>query len=631
MLSVDERIRSFEPFWGEWRIKDVIGRGSFGQVYAIVRENFGQVYESALKYVSIPRDEAALEEGYRNGSYATEKQAESYYIQIATKLVNEINLMYALQGYTHIVNYQEHQFIKKANGPGYDCFIRMEKLVPLPKLILQKGGLTQEDILKIGLDICDALKTVHTNKILHRDIKPENLFYGKGEYKLGDFGIARSLDNTVNVTATGTPNYMAPEVYRYEPVNHTADLYSLGIMLYRLMNGNRAPFLPADRNIPITPAQEEAAIGRRIRGEPLPPLPWVDHQLMQAVLKACAFHPEDRYQSASEMARALLRCELLPQPAPSPIPQPVPQPIPQPTEDPYSYSTIIVPPVDKTERTLPALFETKPPSADSAKKGQTAPNKPVNPTPAPIAPTGQNRGISPSSSPLSTPAVPVPKAKLPIRSTPATPAPTSPQPTKTAAPSLWQRLLSLPALFRLPEKKEKPVKPAKTARSAQQSTKPVQQNVRPAPQGIRPARQSVRPVKQNTKSKPAFRIPLPALGFGKKNPKTEVVYVNGAWTSVPKSRKKKKAPPATFGWQTSGSWDNDWLNDSSGFFGQPSSGWGQNDASGWNIDFSAENDWMTPASTTASAPENKQPSGRGKQKKSKAAPPVSDDWGDFSF
>ena len=307
MMHEGERSQGFEFQWDNWRVKDVIGSGSFSTVYTVVKEELGTTYEAALKHISIPKSEAEYRDAF-NVSFASEEQAWSYYTDGAQRLKKEIDLMVLLQGHSHIVNYQAHKITKKKNMPGYDVYIRMEKLRTLPQIIGEKGELSQEEVLKVGLDICDALKAVHAEQVLHRDIKLENVFFGKGEYKLGDFGVSRTLGHLDKVTTAGTPHYMAPEIFRHEKTDYTADIYSLGIMLYRLLNGNRAPFLPADRSMTPTWDQDQEAFSRRMNGEALPSIPGVREDLMQVVLKACAFRPEERYQSVQEMVTALEGC-----------------------------------------------------------------------------------------------------------------------------------------------------------------------------------------------------------------------------------------------------------------------------------------------------------------------------------
>ena len=141
--------------------------------------------------------------------------------------------------------------------------------------------------------------------IIHRDIKPQNIFVSKyGDYKLGDFGIAKTVERTSGGTKIGTYKYMAPEVYNNQPYGTAADLYSLGLVLYWLLNERRMPFLPlppAKLNV----GMEESARARRFRGEQLPPPANGSRELKRIVLKACAFDPKERYASAAAMLKDL--------------------------------------------------------------------------------------------------------------------------------------------------------------------------------------------------------------------------------------------------------------------------------------------------------------------------------------
>ena len=88
----------------------------------------------------------------------------------------------------------------------------------------------------MGVDICKALELYQKYNIIHRDIKPENIFVSdNGDFKLGDFGIARTIEKTMSdLSKKGTYNYMAPEVYQGGEYGFSVDLYSLGIVLYRI-------------------------------------------------------------------------------------------------------------------------------------------------------------------------------------------------------------------------------------------------------------------------------------------------------------------------------------------------------------------------------------------------------------
>jgi len=103
---------------------------------------------------------------------------------------------------------------------------------------------SEERILTWVVQMCCALKHVHDKKILHRDIKTPNVFLMKdGTIKLGDFGVARSLEHTLDQAQTqiGTPYYLSPEICRSQPYNHKSDMWALGVVVYELATLKR-PF-----------------------------------------------------------------------------------------------------------------------------------------------------------------------------------------------------------------------------------------------------------------------------------------------------------------------------------------------------------------------------------------------------
>ncbi len=124
-----------------------------------------------------------------------------------------------------------------------------------------------------------------------------------GDYKLGDFGVARTLDSgrTSYMSRKGTEHYMAPELIRMENnCDSRVDIYSLGIVLYKLLNSNRFPFYPSYPKH-ISPRDQEVAFNKRISGVQLDFPTNADGRLAEIVLKACAFRKEERYPSPKQM------------------------------------------------------------------------------------------------------------------------------------------------------------------------------------------------------------------------------------------------------------------------------------------------------------------------------------------
>lgn len=289
--------------WPGWEVVRKIGEGSFGGVYEIQRTlPGGKIEKCALKKLTVPRSDSEICDLYSQ-SYSKESITAHYKNQMSA-LVNEYSLVQSLGGCRNIVTCHDVRYIQHDDEIGWDIYIRMELLNPLKKVL--SSTYHEKLVFCLARDMCDALITCQEHKIVHRDIKPENIMISDGGvFKLGDFGVAKGAESTALGTLTGTYGYMAPEVANRKPYGATADICSLGLVMYWLMNERTLPFLPLRGKSVPSSEQRQAAANRRFAGEPLPPPCHGSEGLKAIALKACAFAPEDRYQSALEMKRAL--------------------------------------------------------------------------------------------------------------------------------------------------------------------------------------------------------------------------------------------------------------------------------------------------------------------------------------
>lgn len=296
-----------EKLWPEWNIEEEIGAGSYGKVYKIKRQDIGGTYFAALKVISVPKDEDEVLS--LRSAEMDDEQIRDYYQRFAKKLSAEFAVMERLKGNTNIVSYEDHKIIPRENGFGFDVLIRMELLTPLNKH-LNASTVGEHELLKLGIDMCSALSVCEREQIIHRDIKPGNVFVSaRGDYKLGDFSIAQTADlNRTEGSPQGTYSYMAPEIFMGKPYDSTIDLYALGLILYRMLNSGRAPFLPLPPE-PLTPALIEQANEQRLKGKQLPPPAYASEKMSEVILKACAFDRADRYQTAEQLQDALRACK----------------------------------------------------------------------------------------------------------------------------------------------------------------------------------------------------------------------------------------------------------------------------------------------------------------------------------
>lgn len=289
-----------EIIWKDWEIVSVLGKGSYGVVYKAKRSDFNSEIYAAVKHLSIPNDKSDVESLKADGM--SDSDIDRYYKDIVDNISKEIMLMETLKGTTNIVNIEDFEIEKRDNEVGWDILIRMELLNDLNDYFKGKSG-PITDLLKVGIDLCTALEFCYRDGIIHRDIKPENIFVNKyDDFKLGDFGIARQYQANLNMSMRGTPFYAAPEMFEGGQYDHTADIYSLGLVLYRLFNANKLPFFPTDGAASF--AQRNEAIRRRLAGEALPAPINSTPKLTKVLSKACARNPRQRYQTPTEFKNA---------------------------------------------------------------------------------------------------------------------------------------------------------------------------------------------------------------------------------------------------------------------------------------------------------------------------------------
>ena len=302
-----EYYKKYEPFFGKWTLGRQLGAGSYGRVFEILRTDplNGTVYRGAMKAITIPSSPEELQSLMEEDGL-DHQGASTYFRQAVLALNQEIALMNKVKGHSNIVSYEDHDVIEHSDGIGWDILIRMELLTPISQYFKKFDTVPPQEVVRLGIHLCRALEVCAKYNIIHRDIKPANIFLSDtGDYKLGDFGVARTASASAAAsTFAGTVNYMAPEVFRREKYTASVDTYSLGLVMYQLLNANRMPFYPPYPQ-PLTALEKERAHDRRLAGEPLPPPVNADPQLAAVVLKACAPAPADRFADPTQMRRAL--------------------------------------------------------------------------------------------------------------------------------------------------------------------------------------------------------------------------------------------------------------------------------------------------------------------------------------
>ena len=218
---------------------------------------------------------------------------------IRKRAESEIENMYLLNDCPHIVHCNNHAIKDVTNASGdvvaVDILIQMDLYTCLVNYLAEYEELYENEVIKLAEQIGLALKAAHNRGIIHRDIKPSNIFINdNGDFLLGDLGVSKRFNADCFLTKTGTEPYIAPEIWKGDGTNAyttTADIYSLGIVLYMLMNDNYLPLV--DENSSWSETSKD--IIDRIMGKDFEAPRHGCEEFKKVIMKSCEYDTTKRY------------------------------------------------------------------------------------------------------------------------------------------------------------------------------------------------------------------------------------------------------------------------------------------------------------------------------------------------
>ncbi len=259
---------------GRYEITGELGRGAMGVVYKALDPTIGRTV--ALKTMRLDVHGLDAQEMVRR--FQNEARAAG------------------------VLNHPNIVTIYDAGEQDGIFYIAMEFIegTTLHELLAEKRVLATDEVLQLTRQICRGLDYAHSNGIVHRDIKPANIMItGNGTVKIMDFGIAKSGGQVTNTgQVLGTPNYMAPEQVKGKQLDGRSDLFSLGVILYEMLTGEK-PFVGQNVTTIIYKIVNENPITPRDLDVTVHP------GLSAIVTKALAKAPDDRYQTGADLVRDL--------------------------------------------------------------------------------------------------------------------------------------------------------------------------------------------------------------------------------------------------------------------------------------------------------------------------------------
>ena len=292
---------SFDPVFSDWYTKKCIGNGTDGRVYTIEKKTAdGKIRRSVLKTIRVSPNRNE-NKNYNSITDSFSRWKMEDVDKAIDDITSNIETIKGVDGGKHFVRYLDWEVRNTSDNKGKIILIRLEEMRSLTNL-LDNFAFTLEETTKLGISICKSLCRCRDFGYIYPNLKPENiLFNRKGLCKLGDFGSFSCLEPAKSSVAfKRTEYYMAPEFIKTGKINGTCDTYSLGLVLYMLLNRGRLPFTemwPQEVTINGLNRSKE----NRMSGLPLPRPATADDALYRIISKACAFRVEDRYLSPKQM------------------------------------------------------------------------------------------------------------------------------------------------------------------------------------------------------------------------------------------------------------------------------------------------------------------------------------------
>ncbi len=279
-------------------VSRISARGAVS-VYIVKSTKTAQTY--ILKHISVPESQKQVDALLFTGAAATTADAQKYYEQVVTDYKDELETLEKLAASPNLDCFRSYQIEPKEDGVGFDLYLLAEHRTTLTEY-LADNAITHLCAVNLAMDLCGALVDLRAAGLVHRDVKPGNIYLNsQGHFVLGDLGIAKLSElKYCSMPETMLSSYSAPELFSLVgSIEPTTDIYSVGLILYRIYNGNHAPFEDERTGA-------KAADKLRITGKELPTPMYADYEMAEIIHKACAFKPEDRYQDPNEMKQALM-------------------------------------------------------------------------------------------------------------------------------------------------------------------------------------------------------------------------------------------------------------------------------------------------------------------------------------
>lgn len=279
--------RNISPLLDGFTLGDLLSQHGAARCYRATQNYSGKPF--MVKMISLPASTAQLDALLITGSFSSPAEVNAYYKEQARDVLRNVQVLRHMATVGGFVDYDCVQVVPSEDGKGYEVYL----LSPLRQTLshrLQQADLSQMDVVNMALDLCAALTVCRRSGYCYTNLKPGNILRHGAHYHIGDLGFLPLYEiGHIPLPEQYRSSYTPPELMDgTRPVNDTADVYALGLILYQAFNGG---ILPGN----------DAVFGRLL----LPPK-YADYEMAEIILRACAPDSSIRWQGPEQMGRALM-------------------------------------------------------------------------------------------------------------------------------------------------------------------------------------------------------------------------------------------------------------------------------------------------------------------------------------
>lgn len=288
MKGLPNRLKGYGELWSSWHIGEEIGDGFGSKVYILTNRN---KEVSVLKAIS--------------SAFGADDEKRKETIK---QLLQKLEALKECPGAIPIEDYEVRAVQDYTQEiVGYDILLRMKRMYSLQRVMEEEVYLDEAEVIEMALEIASILKEAHAKGIIHGNIKPSNIFIQKGSNNMPVYYLADFASNKIRGYREGNligATYCSPESATLGMEEDASDdFYSLGLVIYQLLNKNEIPFIEE------TDLDLGAAVKKRMSGTVLPELNGLRSDIDEVMLRCCSYKKQYRYHSADGIIGDLQQCQ----------------------------------------------------------------------------------------------------------------------------------------------------------------------------------------------------------------------------------------------------------------------------------------------------------------------------------